>query len=137
MSELSVSILSPAKVVSKTKARQLQAPGALGSLGILPGHTALVSELTVGELIVDNAESQERLVYFISGGYLDVAQDAVTVLVDVIEKAADIDVARAERAKKRAEERLEARDASIDQARAQAALARAQQRLAIVGRTRH
>lgn len=137
MSELSVSILSPAKVVLKTKARQLQAPGVLGSLGILPGHTALVSELVLGELIVDSTEAQGRTAYFISGGYLDIANDDVTVLVDVIEKVADIDSARAERARVRALERLEQRDEAIDMARAQAALARAQQRLAIASRVRH
>ncbi len=137
MSELSVSILSPAKVVSKTKARQVQAPGALGSLGILPGHTALVSELMQGELIVDSAEGQDRTVYFISGGYLDVAQDDVTVLVDTIEKASEIDAARAEKAKQRALERLEKRGDDVDQARAQASLARAQERLSIVGRNRN
>lgn len=136
MSELSVNILSPAKVVSKTKATQVQAPGALGSLGILPGHTALVSELMLGELIVDSTEASGRIVYFISGGYLDVAQDDVTVLVDVIEKATDIDTARAEKAKQRAQERLEKRGDDIDMARAQAALLRAQQRLAIVSRYR-
>lgn len=134
MSELSVNILSPAKIVSKTKARQVQAPGALGSLGILPGHTALISELVTGELVVDSTDATGRVAYFISGGYLDVAQDEVTVLVDVIEKVSDIDVARAERAKQRAQERLEKREEAIDMARAQAALARAQQRLAIVTR---
>lgn len=126
--ELNVSILSPAKVVAKTKASQVQVPGTLGYLGVLPGHARLVSEIGIGELVLEGAEGG-RQVYFVAGGYVDVANDQVTVLVDIIEKPANIDVARAEKAKKRALERLERSTGEVDVARAQEALRRAQQRL--------
>src|SRR6476469_5930615 len=120
--QLNVNILSPAKVVAKTTAQQVQAPGIMGYLGILPGHTRFITELGVGELTVDTGSGKQT--YFVAGGYVDVANDNVTVLVDVIEKPGDIDVARAEEAKRRALDRLEHK-AEIDVRRAQAALARA------------
>lgn len=123
---LQVSILSPAKVVARTKASHVLVPGSQGYLGILPGHARLVTELGVGELVVDG-ESGKQL-YFVSGGYLDVANDNVTLLVDVAERPGDIDVQRAEKAKARALERLDQK-AGVDVQRAQAALLRASQRL--------
>ena len=131
MAELQVNILSPAKVVAKTKASQVQLPGALGYLGILPGHTRFITELQAGAMTVEGAGGKQ--VYFVSGGYADQAEDVLTVLVDVVEKPVDIDVARAERAKQRALERL-GRKEGIDFARAQAALARAEQRLMVAGK---
>lgn len=133
--ELSVNILSPAKVVSRGKARLVQAPGSLGQLGVLPGHAPMVAELTFGELTVEQPSGTKEE-YFITGGYLDVAKDEVTVLVDIIEKITDIDVGRAERAKQRAMQRLEQREAGHDMARAQAAFARASTRIALAGRMR-
>lgn len=128
MAELQVSILSPAKIVAQTTATQVQVPGREGYLGILPGHTRFITELGVGQLAVDHAGTKD--VYFVAGGYLDVAKDKVTVLVDVIEKAGDIDLKRAEEAKNRALDRLNDK-AGIDVMRAQAALLRAETRLTL------
>lgn len=133
--ELQVNILSPSKVVTKVKAAQVQVPGALGYMGILPGHAKLISELGVGELTLEGGEAGKQ-VYFVAGGYIDVSNDNVTVLVDRIEKPGDIDVARAEKAKNRALERLERKTADVDLVRAQAALLRAQQRLATAAAAR-
>jgi F-type H+-transporting ATPase subunit epsilon len=132
MSELNVNILSPAKVVSRTKSEHVQLPGSLGYLGILPGHTRFLSELGVGQLTVHS--SSGPVVYFVSGGYVDVNQDVVTVLADVIEKRSDIDVARAEKAKARALARLAKPTADLDVERAMASLGRANQRLATAGK---
>jgi F-type H+-transporting ATPase subunit epsilon len=129
--ELEVSILSPARVVSKTPASQVQLPGTLGYMGILPGHTRFVGELGIGELTVDASAGKQ--VYFIAGGYVDVADDKVTVLVDVVEKPSDIDVGRAEKAKQRALDRLHNK-AAVDLTRAQAALLRAETRLTVASR---
>lgn len=128
MTELQVNILSPAKVVVRTKSEHVQVPGALGYLGILPGHTRFLAELGVGELAV-HATGGPSL-YFVSGGYVDVDLDVVTVLADVIERGAEIDVARAEKAKARATARLAKPTADLDVERAMASLARANQRLA-------
>jgi F-type H+-transporting ATPase subunit epsilon len=105
-------------------------------MGILPGHTRLVSELGVGELNVTGGGQDQK--YFVAGGYVDVAEDNVTVLVDVVEKPADIDAERAEKAKQRALDRLNniGSKSDVDLMRAQAALSRAEGRLAIVGRSR-
>lgn len=127
--ELQVNILSPAKVVARTKATHVLAPGSQGYLGILPGHTRLIAELGVGHLQVDG-DGGKKEIFFLSGGYLDVADDNVTVLADVIERSGDIDLARAEKAKARALDRLE-RKAEVDVMRAQAALLRATTRISL------
>jgi F-type H+-transporting ATPase subunit epsilon len=126
MAEMQLNILSPAKVVAKTKATHVLVPGIEGYLGILPGHTRFVTEMATGELAVD--EGSTRQVYFVSGGYVEVIDDVVTVLADVVEKPGDIDVQRAEKAKARALDRLHQR-AGVDVMRAQAALTRASTRL--------
>ena len=99
---LNVQILSPAKVVAKTEANQVTVPGIDGILGILPGHAALVSELGVGCLEVAGGDK-----YFVAGGYLEVTEDKVTLLVDEVEKADNIDRELAEQALKRAQTALE------------------------------
>ncbi len=130
MSGLQVNILSPAKTYAKVpSAQQVYVPGALGYLGILPGHARLVTELGTGEMVIDAAGGKQ--IYFVSGGYIDVSNDTVTVLADTIERQADIDVARAEKAKARALDQL-SKKTEVDVARAQAALLRANKRLLTV-----
>lgn len=85
MADLEVQIISPAKSVAKTSARQVNAPGALGRLGILPGHAAMVVELGPGPLTLETASGLQS--FTITGGYLDVAKDKVVVLADSVEKA--------------------------------------------------
>lgn len=131
MSDLQVQILTPAKVVAKTAASQVQLPGSQGYMGILPGHTKLVAELGVGELTVDAQGGKQ--VFFIAGGFVDVANDQVTVLVDVAEKPGDINRDRAEKAKQRALDRLHQKS-GVDVMRAQASLLRAEGRLSISSR---
>jgi F-type H+-transporting ATPase subunit epsilon len=132
MGELNVSILTPAKVVGRFQAGQVQVPSSNGYLGILPGHAKLISELGVGELIVSTAQGRDS--FFVSGGFIDVGGgDKVTLLVDVAEKASDIDVERAKEAKRRALNRLDEK-LGVDVMRAQAALLRAEQRLTVAGR---
>lgn len=132
MGELNVSILTPAKVVGRFQAGQVQVPSSNGYLGILPGHAKLISELGVGELIVSTAHGRDS--FFVSGGFIDVGGgDKVTLLVDVAEKASDIDVERAKEAKRRALNRLDEK-LGVDVMRAQAALLRAEQRLTVAGR---
>lgn len=125
--ELQVNVLSPAKVVIRTKAIHVLVPGSEGYLGILPGHTKLIAELGVGELAVDG-EGGKREIFFVAGGYVDVANDNVTLLADIVERTSDIDVKRAEKAKERALERLDQK-LGLDVQRAQAALMRATTRL--------
>ena len=116
----------------------LVAPGSEGQLAILPHHAALMTTLDPGELIIRRAQQEES--FAITGGFMEVSKDHVTILADASEAVEDIDVSRAEAARARAEERLKryreqnARD--VDLARASASLQRSLMRLRIVQRRR-
>jgi len=111
------------------------APGVEGQLGILPNHTPLMTMLQPGELIARKGSEEFSLA--VSGGFLEVRPDRVIVLADSAERAEEIDIARAEEAKKRAEQRLAERyTPEIDAARAEAALRRSLIRLKIAAKRR-
>jgi F-type H+-transporting ATPase subunit epsilon len=103
------------------------APGSEGELGVLPRHVPLLTGLKPGTVKVRN--DGEELFFFVSGGFLDVRPDQVTVLADAAERAEDIDEARAEEARRRAESLLQQKLSDADQAAAAAAMARAEARL--------
>jgi F-type H+-transporting ATPase subunit epsilon len=105
------------------------APGSEGQLAILPHHAALITTLQPGELTVRRGGNEVNLV--ISGGFLDVNADKVIILADTAERIEEIDVARAEQARLRAEQRLRDSRNEIDVARAEAALRRSLVRLRI------
>ena len=105
------------------------APGSEGELGILPHHAPLLTTLKEGALRVKKAGAEE---YFsIGGGFMEVQPDHVIVLADVAEYADEIDVARAEEARRRAEQMLKERPAGTDIQQALAALRRAQIRVTV------
>ncbi|MGE0598704.1 MAG: F0F1 ATP synthase subunit epsilon [Dehalococcoidia bacterium] len=116
----------------------LVAPGSEGQLAILPKHAALMTTLDAGELIIRRAQQEDA--FAVSGGFMEVSHDHVTILADAAEAVEEIDLARAEAARARAEERIRryreqnARD--VDMARASAALQRSLMRLRIVQRRR-
>ena len=111
------------------------APGIEGMLGIMPQHTPLMTMLQPGELIARKGAEEYSLV--VSGGFLEVRPDRVIVLADSAERAEEIDIARAEEAKKRAEKRLETKyEQGVDNARADAALQRSLMRIKIATRRR-
>jgi len=127
---LQVEILAPAKIVARVTASAIYLPAYDGEIGILPDHTAFVSELGTGELKIQGASAN---IYFISGGYIEVVDNKVKVLVDVCENKETIDLARAESAKKRALDRLYG-NTEFDLLRAQSALTRAESRLSMISR---
>jgi len=110
------------------------APGIEGQMAILPSHAPLLTMLQPGELVV-RKEGEETAI-FVSGGFLEVMQNSVTVLADTAERAEEIDVERAEEAKRRAEERLAGRLPEMDLARAEIALRRALTRIKVAERRR-
>lgn len=110
------------------------APGVEGQLGILPHHTPLMTILEVGELVVRKGAEEFSLA--ISGGFLEVRPDRVIVLADAAERAEEIDLARAEEAKRRAEEQLGRPTPEVDLAQAEAALRRSLTRLKVGERKR-
>jgi F-type H+-transporting ATPase subunit epsilon len=109
-------------------------PGADGELTILPQHAALMTALKPGALVM--RRGGEEIDLALSGGFMDVRDDKVILLADTAERSEEIDQARAEEARRRAQERIAAHDASIDFARALAALERAQARLRVTERRR-
>ncbi len=121
-------VLSPTRPIANVPCSGLLVPGVDGYFEILSGHTAIIAEIGVGELIVRKSEG-EPLRYFIAGGYVEAANDSVTVLADTIEAQNEVDCDRAARAQKRAEERLVKSDTDVDVARALSSLKRAAGRL--------
>jgi F-type H+-transporting ATPase subunit epsilon len=127
-------IATPERLLTRVHASEAQIPAANGYLGILPGHSPLLSELGIGEMSYTAAGRTRHLA--IDGGWVEVAGDRVRVLATKAENADEIDEARAEAALKRAAERLSHPDIAVDIARALNAMKRAQSRLAARRRLR-
>lgn len=130
MSGIRLDVVTAERMVYSEEVETVIAPGVQGQLGILPGHTPLMTTLQAGELRI--RRGGEEISLAISGGFLEVRPDKVIVLADSAERADEIDVARAEEAKRRAQARLhEKRDAAADASRAEAALRRSLARLKV------
>jgi len=125
-------IVTPERQLVRENVAEVVLPGAAGELGVLPGHAALITELGIGELTYRRADSAPIGGIAIIQGFAEVLGDRVTVLAETAERAAEIDLARAEAAKARAEKRLTAGDPNIDWDRAVVALQRALIRIQIV-----
>ena len=130
---LQLELVTPDRLVVHDSVIAVSVPGKEGYLGILPGHAPLLSELKAGELSYTQDSATHYLA--VSWGFAEVLPDRVIVLADASERAEEIDVKRAQRAKQRAQERLsKVSDPEIDRERAQAALERAMARLAAAQR---
>ncbi len=135
MATLSVEIVTNERIVfSETDVEMVSAPGSQGTLGILPNHAPLVTTLAAGELRVRKGGVDQSMVVF--GGFMEVTPTKVIVLADVAEKVEEIDVERAEQARRRAEEAIAHGGDRADLAAAQARLSRAQVRLRVGERRR-
>ena len=138
MAKLQVELVTAEGRVLSEEADCVRAPGLAGELGVLPHHIPLMTPLRPGEVLVRNGEREEFL--FVAGGFLEVLPDKVVILADAAERADDIDEARAEEARHRAQQFLDQRSADADSAEAAAALERAMFRLRIAElrkRSRH
>ena len=129
-------VVTPAKQLLRQSAVEVQLPGAEGYLGILPGHAPLMTELGIGELSYHDASGKESAHLAILRGFAEVLPDRVTVLAETAEFAAEIDIARAEAAKARAEQRLTSSDTNLDWDRASVALQRALIRIQVARKYR-
>ncbi len=135
MATIKLDIVTAERAVYSGEVDMVIAPGVEGQLGILPHHTPLMTMLQAGELRIK--KGGEEISLAISGGFLEVRPDRVVVLADAAERAEEIDVARAEAAKRRAQEQLaERRAPGIDMARAEAALQRSLARLKVAAMAR-
>ncbi|MFL5592782.1 MAG: F0F1 ATP synthase subunit epsilon [Ktedonobacteraceae bacterium] len=126
---LHVEVVTAERELYNGEANLVSAPGSEGRLGILPRHAALLTTLAPGDLRIELNGAEEPL--FISGGFLEVSDDNVTVLADTAEHAEEIDQARAEEARRRAQERLAQAQSNVERAELQAALERAIARLRV------
>ncbi len=104
MAKLHVELVTAEGRILSQEADFVVAPGAAGELGVLPRHIPLLTPLVTGEVMVRNDGHEERL--FVSGGFLEVLPDRVVILADAAERGEDIDEARAEEARRRAQELL-------------------------------
>jgi F-type H+-transporting ATPase subunit epsilon len=134
MATLRLDIVTPEKMIFSGDVNSVLAWGVEGQLGILPHHTPLMTVLQPGDLVIKMGQEEESLT--ISGGFLEVRPDKVVVLADACERAEQIDEARAEEAKRRAQETLKEAVTPTDLAAAEAALRRSLARLKAVERIR-
>ena len=119
-------IVTPERQLLRESVVEVTLPGAEGQLGVLPGHAPLITELGIGELSYETKGSSESVAVAVISGFAEILGDRVTVLAETAERPEEIDISRAEEAKKRAEQRLAAAasDSNIDWGRAAIALQR-------------
>ncbi|MDO1528847.1 F0F1 ATP synthase subunit epsilon [Fulvimonas sp. R45] len=130
-----VDIVSAEAEIFHGEASMVIATGEVGELGITPRHAPLITRLKPGHIDVVQAGG-ERQQFYVSGGILEVQPQVVTVLADTATRAADLDEAAAQRAKKEAEDALASRTDAEDVAEAQAKLAQALAQLQALERLR-
>jgi F-type H+-transporting ATPase subunit epsilon len=131
-----VDIVSAEGEIFSGLAEMVYAPASMGEVGIAPRHTPLVTRLKPGDVRVDQGGNKELLHFYVSGGILEVQPHVVTVLADTAIRAADLDEAAAQEAKRRAEDAMSDRSAEFEYARAQAELAEAVAQLRTIERIR-
>ena len=127
-------IVTAEKMIFSDEVNAVLAWGAEGQLGILPHHAPLVTVLQPGDLMIRKDKEEEYLA--ISGGFVEVRPDKVIILADACERVDEIDIARAEEAKKRAQETMKAGPLTDQAASAEAALRRSLARLKVAEKKR-
>ena|SRR5579863_2352449 len=129
-------VVTPERQLLRERTVEVQLPGADGYLGVLPGHAPLMTEIGIGELSYHDAAGKESAHLALVRGFAEVLPDRVTVLAETAERAEEIDLARAEAARARAEKRLASGDTNIDWDRASVALQRALIRIQVATKSR-
>ncbi len=137
MARLQLDVITAERVVFSDEVDMVVAPGMEGELGLLPNHAAILTTLAPGRMLIRKGGEETELA--ITGGFLELSSNRVNVLADAAERAEEIDLERAEAARKRAEERLRGGaglPGGVDQARADAALRRSLARIRVAQRRR-
>ena len=132
-----VDVVSAEELIFSGEAEFVALPGESGELGIYPMHTPLITRIRPGAVRIKVAGRSDEEFVFVAGGILEVQPKGVTVLADTAIRGADLDEAKAEDAKRKAEELMLSKDTQIDYAKAQAELAAAIAQLAAIARLRH
>ena len=133
---IALEVVTPDRSIVKERVDEVMLPGSEGYFGVLPGHAPLVASLQVGEMWYRAGQETHHLA--IAFGFVEVLPERVTVLATIAERPEEIDVPRAEAAKRRAEERL-ARpvvQSDVDFARARIALTKSLTRIQVASRAR-
>ena len=133
---LQLDVVTPTRLVVSEQVSEVVAPGTEGYFGVLPDHVPFITTLKAGTLTYWKGKEERHLA--VSRGYAEVRGDRLSILADTAEVAEEVDVARAERARQRAEQRLQGWASgaeAIDFARAEAALQRALARLEAAGKS--
>jgi F-type H+-transporting ATPase subunit epsilon len=131
---LTLEIVTPDRSVVTQRVDEVEIPGAEGYFGVLPGHTPLLAMLKVGELWY--RKGNETFYLSIAFGFAEILPDRVTILAEIAERPDEIDVARAEAAKRRAEERIAKPSVDVDFERARIALLKSIVRIQVSTRAR-
>ena len=121
MSTIKVDVVSAEQSLFSGEAKFVSLPGESGELGVLPGHTPLITRVRPGTVKIVMADDSEETI-FVAGGLLEIQPNHVTVLSDTAIRAADLDEAKAEQARRQAEETLRNAKDSVDIAVVQAEL---------------
>ena len=131
MSIMHLDIVSAEEEIFSGNVKNIIAAAMMGEVGIYPKHTPMITPLKPGEIKIIT-EQDEEMLFFISGGVIEVRPDIVTVLADTAIRGEDLDEAKAEESKKRAEEALADKSDNIDAAKALAELAQAAAQLKMI-----
>ena len=131
---IELQIVTPDRLLVREQVDEVEIPGSEGYLGVLPGHTPMLASLAIGEMWYRKV--QEKTYLALAFGFAEVLPDRVTILAQTAEMAEEIDLARAEAAKKRAEERLSRPTIDMDAERARIALLKSLIRLQVATRAR-
>ena len=129
---IDLQIVTPDRLIVQEQVDEVEIPGSEGYFGVLPGHTPLLASLAVGELWY--RKGQEKFYLSLAFGFAEVLPDRVTILARLAERAEDIDVERAEEARRRAEQRLSQSASDFDYERARIALTKSMMRLQVSAR---
>jgi F-type H+-transporting ATPase subunit epsilon len=129
-------VVTPERQLLQETVVEVTIPGLDGAFGILPGHAPMITELGIGELSYRKSTSSQAILLTIVSGFAEVLPDRVTLLAETAERAEEIDLERAERAKARAEQRLATNDPNIDWDHAVVALQRAVIRIQVARKYR-
>lgn len=131
-----VDVVSAEEQIFSGLAELVSLPGESGELGVLPGHTPLLTRIRPGMVRIKVPHQAEEEIVFVAGGLLEVQPNLVTVLADTAIRGCDLDEAKAMEAKRRAEEALANRQAELDYAKLQVELAEAIAQLQTIDRFR-
>jgi len=132
-----VDVVSAEEQIFSGEAEFVALPGESGELGIYPMHTPLITRIRPGAVRITVPGQSEEEFVFVAGGILEVQPKGVTVLADTAIRGADLDEAKAQEAKRKAEELMVNKESAIDYAKAQAELAAAVAQLAAIAKLRH